>query len=276
MRKTLLFLVLVTLASCSNLQFLNSFDGFHDKPEIVEIKTYKVEYDEDAIVEKPAYSEIIYYDLEGRKIKRNTYKSDGTTDEGDRLYEYDKNGLLLKEVLYKKDGSVQYKIENEYNQFGQLIINDFSSEKNKMVREFTFDRLKKTSKLIRKNQDGAILERATFKYDKQWRVVELKELNKDNTQTSRIEFFYDERGNQILSKWYNSENHLTIYYNSVYNAKNQRTKVERYHVTDGKAKYISSEEFEYTYDNHQNVIEKKSISNGKISWITRYNYTYFR
>lgn len=275
--KIIQFLLLLFLfGNCSNLKYLKSFDGLKGRPKTVESKTYKVEYYENAAVEKLAHSEIEYYDLQGRKIKSNSYKSDGTTDDGDKVYEYDKNGLLLKEILYKKDGSVNYKIENEYNQFGQLILNDFSSARNRMIREYTFNRIKKNSKFIRKDQDGTILERATFKYDNQWRMVELKELNKDNNQTSRIEFFYDERGNEILSKWYNSQNHLNNYYKSVYNVENERTKIERYHLKDGKAKFVSSEELEYKYDNHQNVIEKKLISNGKISWITRYNYTYFR
>ncbi len=275
--KIIQFLLLLFLfGNCSNLKYLKPFDGLKGRPKTVESKTYKVEYYENAAVEKLAHSEIEYYDLQGRKIKSNSYKSDGTTDDGDKVYEYDKNGLLLKEILYKKDGSVNYKIENEYNQFGQLILNDFSSTRNRMIREYTFNRIKKNSKFIRKDQDGTILERATFKYDNQWRMVELKELNKDNNQTSRIEFFYDERGNEILSKWYNSQNHLNNYYKSVYNVENERTKIERYHLNDGKAKFVSSEELEYKYDNHQNVIEKKLISNGKISWITRYSYTYFR
>lgn len=276
MRIILLLLVLITFENCVNLEYLNSFEGLHGKPEIVESKTYKIEYDRNLITEKIAHSEMEYYDLEGRKIKSNSYKSDGTTDDGDRLYDYNKHGNLVRETLYKKDGSVNYKIENEYNQFGQLIINDFVSAENKMIREYTFNRITKTSKFDRKNQDGIILERAVFKYDSNWRKIEFKGLDNNNDQTSRIQFFYDERGNEIKSKWYNSGNNLYNYYNKTFNLKNDIIKTERYSISDGKLKFVSAEEFEYKYDKHKNIIEKKLISNGKISWITRYNYTYFR
>jgi len=271
------FLLFLIFVNCSSLKYLKSFGELHNKPKkIVEAKTYKINYNKNGITEEFAHSSIDYYDAKGRKFKNIRFKSDGTRLDADRLYYYDQYGNLIREILYKQDGSIRFEIENQYNKFGQLIVSDFTSGENKMTKEYFIDRTKKSSKFVIKNQDNTLLETVLFKYDNNWREIEALSLNDKNEQTSRIEFFYDEKGNNIQTKWYNSENNLNNIYNTTFNIENDRTKVERFHITDGKPKFVNAEKFEYQYDDKGNCVVQKLISNGKVSWITRYKYTYFR
>jgi len=274
MKKIQFLIIILILGSCSNLKYLNAFDGFKNKPYKVESTTYRV-IDVDSLAkEEMAFKSIYFYDSKGRKFKSTGFKSDGSPSSGGWNYSYDKYGNETQITLYNKDSSINVQNNFKYNKFGQQIEREYISDGKKSITKNIYDRKNRIQKIIGEKNDGSFSEKAIQRYDKQWRKIELISYETQSKQKSRIEFFYDEKGNENQSKWYNSENNLYEYYNSTYNFNNDRIRIEKYRIRNGKSKLISDTKTEYKYDEKGNCIEERLIFNGKASWITKYKYVF--
>lgn len=274
MKKFQFLIIILTLGSCSNLKYLDTFDGFNNKPKEVESTTFRVKYFDSLPKEEMAFKYVYFYDSKGRKFKALSYKSNGSPSSGGWNYSYDKYGNQTQNIFYNIDSSINVQNNYKYNKFGQQIEREYISGGKISITKNIYDRKNRIQKIISKKSDGSFKEKAIQRYDKQWRKIELVSYDTLNKQKSRIEFFYDEDGNENQSKWYNSENKLYEYYNSTYNSKNDRIQIKKYQVRNGESKLVSDTKTEYKYDEKGNCIEERLISNGKVSWITKNKYKY--
>lgn len=274
MKKIKYIIVILVLGSCSSLKHLDAFDGFKGKPRKVESTNYRIKHFDGLTKREMGFKEVYFYDLKGRKIKMTSFKSDGSPSSGGSSYLYDKYGNEIQNTLYKIDGTINIQINYKYNQFGQQVEKEFIRNGKKSITKSSFDRKNRVQKIIGHKNDGTLNEIAIQKFDQKWREIELISYDNFNKQKSRIEFFYNKDGNQIQSKWYNAENIIYEYYNSTFNINNDKIRIEKYRINDGKPKLISDSRIEYKYDKKGNCIEERIISNGKTTWLTINKYKY--
>jgi hypothetical protein len=274
MKKIKFLIFFIALGSCSNLKYIDEFDGHKNNPSKVESTTYSIKHTDGVTKEDVAFGYIHFYDSIGRRLKRQDFKSDGTSNFGDRIYAYDKYGNRIQENIYRKDGSMHLQINQKYNKFGQQIESEHIRSEKKTISKYRYDRKNKIKKKICTKDSDTIIEKITTRYDENWKQIESISYDKSCIQKSRIEFFYDNRGNQILSKWYNSKNEIYEYFNSTYNFNNDIIKTEKYSIRNGEPKLSKITEIEYKYDENGNWIEKKLIPNGKASYVTKREYKY--
>lgn len=274
MKKIQFLIIIIILGGCSNLKYLDEFDGFKNKPKEVESTKFRIKYVDSLPKEEMAFKYIYFYDSKGRKFKSRSFKSDGSPSSGGWSYSYDKYGNETQITIYNIDSTINVQNNYKYNKFGQQIEREYISSGEKSITKYFYDQKNRIQKIIIKNEDGSFRENAVQRYDKQWRKIELTSYDAQGKQKSRIEFFYDERGNENQSKWYNSENKLYEYYNSTFNFKNDRIRIEKYRIENGESKLVSDTITQYKYDEKENCIEERLIYNGKISWITKNKYKY--
>lgn len=274
MKKIQILIITSILGSCSNLKYLDAFDGFKNKPKEIESTTFRVKYIDSLPNEKIAFKEIYFYDSKGRKFKNKSFNSDGSLSSGGWNYYYDKFGNITQNTLYNKDSSIIIQNNYKYNKFGQQIEREYISYGKKSITKNIYDRKNRIQEIIGKKSDGSFKEKAIQQYDKQWKKKELISYDIKSQQKSRIEFFYDKNGNENQSKWYDSQNKLYEYSNSTYNSKNDRIRIKKYRIRNGESKLVNDIKTEYKYDEIGNCIEEKLILNGKVSWITKNKFKY--
>lgn len=273
--KRINFIICILFISCtSSLKYLNKFDGFNGKPEKIESTKYKVEYKDSISTETMAYKTIDFFDSKGRKTKTLMFKSDGSPSTGGIYYSYDKFGNQVKSIMYNRDGTINLENQYKYDNYGNEIERVYLSGNRKSITKTIYDRKNKTLRITGKYSDGSFKEDAIQKHDDKWKKTELISFDSNGDQETRIEFFYDKTGNAIQSKWYNSENELYEYYNSTYNLKNDRIRIEKYRISNGEPKLVDDTKTAYEYDEKGNLIEVRSNSNEQTTWITKNEYQY--
>ncbi|KRG30547.1 hypothetical protein [Salegentibacter mishustinae] len=274
MKKILFFFCFAFVSCNSGLQFLNKFDGFNGKPKEVKTTTYRVKYEDSIPTKNLAYMNIDFYDSKGKKIKTLMYKSDGSRSTGGTYYKFDKNGNLIRSIMFNRDSTVNIEIDYKYDDYGNQIEKTYSSEFRRFTTKTIYNRATGTAKIIGEYSDGSFKENAVLEFNDKWNEKELISYDSTGIQTNRIEFFYDSEENKIQSKWFNAKNELTSYYNSNYNSKGDRISIEKYKIKNGKPELTDDTKIEYEYDEKNNFIEKRLIHNGKITFITKYEYSY--
>jgi len=90
MRKIQYLIILFIFSSCSNLKYLDAYDGFKNEPIEVEFITYRITYTDSLSKEERRFKVISSYDTKGRKVKSKDFKSDGSPSSGGTKYTYDK------------------------------------------------------------------------------------------------------------------------------------------------------------------------------------------
>ncbi|PKH52432.1 hypothetical protein CXF68_17800 [Tenacibaculum sp. Bg11-29] len=274
MKKIKFLLILLILSSCSNLRYLDAFDGFKNSPKEIKLTTFRVKYIDSMPHEEISTIDIYYYDTKGRKIKNLEFDSNGLPIFGGANYSYDRYGNQIQYIFYNNDGTIDVQYNYKYNKFGQLIEKEHISESEKSITKYEIDRENKLRKMISRNNDGSISEKSLLKYDEKWRDSVLIFYDLSGKMKSKIETSYDKNGNEILSKWFNSENKPYEISEKKYDLNNNRTQVKKFQILSGEKKLISYTEFEYKYDQYGNSIEQKLIFDGKTSWIIRGEFKY--
>lgn len=264
-----ILVVFTILASCSNLKYLNPYEGYQGKPIMVESINYDVAYKDGIEVENRSASSISYFDNKGRKIKEQDYNSDGTLSWGEWSYKYDKKGNLVQITLYNLDSTIMVNRRIEYNKYGlPTKVSTLDSETLKF-----YDRKNRSVTSYTNNSFNNL--KSVLRYNSKWKEIEAIEFDDSDNPKSRIEFYYDKKGNEILSKWYNAKDQLYIIYKQEFNSKNHRTKIEKYTIIQGEPQLENVKKIEYNYDNIGNCIQQKYMENDKTTWITRYKITYY-
>ncbi|WP_282124313.1 hypothetical protein [Algibacter mikhailovii] len=263
MIKIKLLLLLFVLTSCSNLKYLNAFDGYKNTPKEIKLTTFRVKYIDNLPQKEIRTIDIFYYDSKGRRIKNLEVDSNGLPISGETNYSYDRYGNNTQYIFYNKDGTINVKNNYKYNKFGQLI----EKTSDKSITKYEIDRKNRICKITGRNNHGSITEKALLKYDEKWRDSVLISFDHSDKVKSKIEFLYDKNGNEIQSNWFNSENILYEIYKKKYDFKNNTTQVNKYQIHNGDETLISVTNFEYKYDRFGNSIEQKLIFDGKASWI---------
>ena len=89
MKKIAPILIVLLFTKCSNLKYLNAYDGWKGKPKMVEISYYNVEK------EFWYGKQLIYYDSKGRILKQPNINRAGNIVDGEKKFIYDKKGNII-------------------------------------------------------------------------------------------------------------------------------------------------------------------------------------
>lgn len=240
--------------------------------------SYAVSGKKDSLREKVVSKSVLYFDRQGRTIKRLTYRSDsdGSLRDARDSYVYDKKGNLIQDTFYELDGSIGVRNNYRYNKFGQQILREYSLGKmqEKTITKSTYDRTKKIAVIEGHTTKGVFTEKSVISYNDKWQKVEITGYTKDGRLQIRTDMQYDENGNQILSNWYDSTNRLHEVVKDSFNSMNDKIKSEAYIIKRNDTVLIGTTRFEYRYDLRGNVIYEGLITNGRTTWITRNEFTY--
>jgi hypothetical protein len=259
--------------SCTQLKYLEPYNGYKGKPRTVESTTYRVPGKGDTVNEKLRFGDIHLFDLKGRIIKHETYGSDSVRN-GWWIHVYDKNGSIIQNKIYRSDSSVSVVNNYQFNKYGQEILREYVSGGNKAITKSTYDRKMKEVTVEGYRNDGSFNEKTIIYYDDQWREVEIKSYFQTGKLKTRIEKAYDQNGNNILSRWYDSNNELYEFYKTGFNENKHRTSIEKYRVKNGDTTLIQETKMTYRYDARGNIIYESIGSNEANSWITRTRFIY--
>jgi len=270
MKKILLIVLALLLTQCSNLKYLNAYNGLKGKPRMIESTTYKINFIDSLENEIAAFKMVYYFDSKGRILKQPNLNKDGTPSYGETKYIYDKKGNVIEYIRYTKDSFINIKNKYKYNKYGKLLKREYYFNGNrKAITEYNYDRNNRTARITGRNNDGSFRDNAIEIYDRDWNDIELISYDSLGNKKSRIEFEYDKRGNKYLYKYYNSKDELYKISKTIFNQYNDpiwasSLKFSSKDTTKGKVT-----EFKYLYDTKNNPIEKRLIVNGKTVWVTR-------
>ena len=96
MKKIAPILIILLFTKCSNLKYLNAYDGWKGKPKMVEISYYNVEK------EFWYGKQLIYYDSKGRILKQPNINRAGNIVDGEKKFIYDKKEILQSISITEK------------------------------------------------------------------------------------------------------------------------------------------------------------------------------
>lgn len=275
MKKILLVMLALLLIKCSNLKYLNAYNGLKGKPKMIESTTYKINFIDSLENEIVAFKIMFHFDSKGRILKHPHLNKDGTLGYGETKYIYDKKGNVVEYIRYGKDSFVNIQNKYEYNKYGKLLKRESYFNGNiKAITKYNYDINNREARIIMRNSDGSFRDNALEKYDRNWNDTELISYDSLGNQKSRIEFEYDKRGNKYLYKYYSSKNELYKISKTIFNEYNDPIWASSLQFSSKDTTKGKVTEFKYLYDTKNNSIEEKSIVNGKTVWITRNNIMY--
>jgi hypothetical protein len=261
--------------SCTQLKYLERFNGYKGKPKIVESTTYRDLGKGDSAGEKASYRNVIYFDRKGRIVKDLVYKQHGSLSNAGWNYVYDKWGNMLQNTLYNLDSSINVRNNYSYNEFGQQIRREYILGKTNSITKTEYDRKRRTAVIEGYTNDTVFHEKTIITYDDKWRQIELKIFKENGELERRIEKAYDQNGNMILSKWYDFANRLYEFYKIDFDNRNNRTGIENYRVKLNDTTLVNTSRIKYEYDEKGNIIYEGSISNGRATSVKRTRFHYW-
>ncbi len=274
MGKNILFLFFLAFAcfGCSNLKYLDAYNGLKGRPKTVEVTKFKTECADSLTKSDVGYKFTYVFDDKGRIKESIEFKLDDTPCCFE-TYVYDKKGNISQLTSYRADSSIINLIIYEYDKYGRIVTKtSVSSPNEKYVEKRTYN---KTDNIVQISNtvDGKFFHNTILQLDEKGNEIELKSFDNAGNLLTRIENSYDERGNQTKSKWYNSENLLHTFNESTYNEHNDRISLKSYVIFKGKATLKADYRFEYLYDINDNCIEEKAIY-GFECWLKRIKIIY--
>jgi len=171
------------------------------------------------------------YNKQGLKDSTYTWFREKTAADGFTRYKYDNNGNMLKREYFFDNKRVKHTNDNTYNSEGQLISSTTLTWKRLSDKyTHTYD--------SKGNKTSTI--HTSIAYDK-------------SEKQDKTYWEYDNNGNLIKETHHHLGGKHISYEEFEYNNKNQ--KIKRCAYDDGNAE--CSGVFEWVYDEHGNVIEKK-------------------
>ncbi len=200
----------------------------------------------------------VEYDVDGKLLKMEEYSLvSGHLNEieEDVIYEYDKNGMLIKmiETRYEED---EYESEiYEYDDKGRCVryekrdveFDDGKEEVKTREKKYTYESISTSNgeKLIQ-YRDGEIVLEQEFEYDTYGNVV--KEISKGDGKNyeNTWEYSYDEKGNVLKKILYTSTGQKDTEYD--YDSSGRLLKIISYHTGSGSLGQRSAISYEYEYE----------------------------
>ncbi|HEY9170610.1 MAG TPA: hypothetical protein VIN72_14050 [Lutibacter sp.] len=276
-RILILLIFYFVLSSCTNLKYINKFDGHNGKPKIIESKSYSVVKKNDSILKgEQMLHHIDYYDIIGRHLKIFSFRPNGTKSMGGLYYEYDRFGHLSQVTFYNKDSTVNSQTNFIYNKKGQKLSEEHIRENNEQKSIYFSEYLEKRNitKVFGKKSDGTIIEKILMQHNKKGEEIEKLSFNENNTLKSKITFRYDNKGNLIEQIWYNSEGVPLNKYTKTYDKNNNYIYGEKYRLI-GKDSLINTTKRQIEYDKKGNVLKYIFFENDKPTLIEEYKIIYW-
>lgn len=194
-------------------------------------------------------------------------------------FDYDNKGILIKEITHKGNQSFFEMIKYYYNDLGQCIeehdydredrigsktFYEYDNTGNKIRENFSSERSKDFNKLsvyviYKYNNKGFEIERSFYTATAKGRL-----------EFKRV-FEYDNYGNIIKEYRYDQFGKLEYVYKYYYDKYNNILKREVFE--DGEKSHTTKNK--YKYDRVGNWIKKEVSNNGKLSEIVEQNIVYF-
>jgi hypothetical protein len=274
MKKIAPILIVLLFTKCSNLKYLNAYDGWKGKPKMVEISYYNVEK------EFWYGKQLIYYDSKGRILKQPNINRAGNIVDGEKKFIYDKKGNIIEYIHYGKDSVIHINRTNTYNKNGKILeLKYIIKEGNKSIN-YTYNTIEKSSRAsdFVYNKDGTVKEknisRITTFYDKKWNEIGHTYYDSDGSIRRKGELKYDKKGNPILNVSFDYKTKKRRITEKKYNKYNDIVSWTIKVITEKDTTITNISEFKYLYDHKNNPVEVKSFSNGKILYKIRNKFLY--
>jgi hypothetical protein len=274
MKKIAPILIVLLFTKCSNLKYLNAYDGWKGKPKMVEISYYNVEK------EFWYGKQLIYYDSKGRILKQPNINRAGNIVDGEKKFIYDKKGNIIEYIHYGKDSVIHRNRTYTYNKNGKILeLKYIIKEGNKSIN-YTYNTIEKSSRAsdFVYNKDGTVKEknisRITTFYDKKWNEIGHTYYDSDGSIRRKRELKYDKKGNPILNVSFDYKTKKRRITEKKYNKYNDIVSSTRKVITEKDTTITNISEFKYLYDHKNNPVEVKSFSNGKILYKIRNKFLY--
>ena len=274
MKKIAPILIVLLFTKCSNLKYLNAYDGWKGKPKMVEISYYNVEK------EFWYGKQLIYYDSKGRILKQPNINRAGNIVDGEKKFIYDKKGNIIEYIHYGKDSVIHINRTNTYNKNGKILeLKYIIKDGNKSIN-YTYNTIEKSSRAsdFVYNKDGTVKEknisRITTFYDKKWNEIGHTYYDSDGSIRRKRELKYDKKGNPILNVSFDYKTKKRRITEKKYNKYNDIVSWTIKVITEKDTTITNISEFKYLYDHKNNPVEVKSFSNGKILYKIRNKFLY--
>jgi len=272
-------LIFVLITSCVSLKYLNKFDDFKGKPKEVIVKTYRIVYENDSVLQKQGSGYKLIFDRRGRYTNFYWENRGKGYYNCDWSYFYDNQGNNVKSIKYSGSCIENFRLEKEYNKYGQIIVEKrFNSDSLVRITKYNIDRENYTSDYIVKDVKGKLIAKSVFHYDSKWNKKESINYdvgkNGEILNSSKIVNEYDKNGNKIASSWFGTNNKIHTIYRDNYDANNLKIHSEKVKIVNGKEKIIRTNKYVYEYDFKGNVIKEIFHQNSKPISIEKKFYVY--
>ena len=274
MKKIAPILIVLLFTKCSNLKYLNAYDGWKGKPKMVEISYYNVEK------EFWYGKQLIYYDSKGRILKQPNINRAGNIVDGEKKFIYDKKGNIIEYIHYGKDSVIHRNRTYTYNKYGKILeLKYIIKDGNKSIN-YTYNTKDKSSRATDfvYNKDGTVKEENIGKikkfYDNKWNEIGHTYYDSDGNIERKRKLKYDKKGNPILSVSFNYKTKKRRITEKKYNKYNDIVSSTRKVITEKDTTITDISEFKYLYDHKNNPVEVKIFSKGKISLTIRNKFLY--
>src|SRR5690606_7744244 len=132
MKKIIILLLFgIIFLSCSNLKYLNAFDGLKGRPHTIKSTQIKlIKEGKESVMDTSSY-ESIYFDKKGSTTQIISFNRAGNKvcSWG---FIFDNKGNLINRILYTND-SINIKITNSYNRRGLLLKSEHATKRRKTI-----------------------------------------------------------------------------------------------------------------------------------------------
>ena len=274
MKKIAPILIVLLFSKCSNLKYLNAYDGWKGKPKMVEISYYNVEK------EFWYGKQLIYYDSKGRILKQPNINRAGNIVDGEKKFIYDKKGNIIEYIHYGKDSVIHRNRTYTFNKNGKILeLKYIIKDGNKSIN-YTYNTKDKSSRATDfvYNKDGTIKEEniSNIKkfYDNKWNEIGHTYYDSDGSIRRKRELKYDKKGNPILNVSFDYKTKKRRITEKKYNKYNDIVSWTIKVITEKDTTITNISEFKYLYDHKNNPVEVKIFSNGKISLKIKNKFLY--
>ena len=205
------------------------------------------------------------FDRNGNVIKEEYYRRGDINQE--LSYKYNKNQDKTEYVNYSvEEDEVRFKQTIDYNSDGKKTRESRFNGSEHRVINYQYNDEGKLTKIIKKDQDGNLVERRLFSYEAN--NAKIRVLDPQDQLTLRIVNKYDDNGNHTEYLEFNTEGKRIKKISYKFDGNNNKVEEIKYQ----KGNFIYRKEFEYNGSN-QLVEIKKEQPKGEIhiSKIFEYN-----
>lgn len=209
--------------------------------------------------------EVFVYE-KGKKIEKHKYNSKEKL--ADKVgYTYDDNNRVLEEVYFRDKPVIQTRVSYEYDDHGNpSLVTHYDKDYNVISKTnslYNYDNQLLSSQTF--TADGNLEVEITRTYDNQKRLISKRIFEAFDKTNNKEEFDYDQNGNTTAWRVFLNDKLVneTIY---KYDFNNNLI----YQVVtnaDRKETYVKS--IEYTYDDNQNWISKKTTIGDLVLYTSR-------